>query len=64
MVYGRETSLADGLGQGSGDRESEPLLEVVLGFGFSRFISLCIQYSVCMYTCTPEEGLRSHYRWL
>ena len=20
--------------------------------------------SICMYTCVPEEGIRSHYRWL
>ena len=25
---------------------------------------LCIQYSVCMYACRPEESTRSHYRWL
>ena len=25
---------------------------------------LCIHYSDCMYACRPEEGTRSHYRWL
>ena len=28
------------------------------------FIYLFIMYSVCMYACMPEEGTRSHYRWL
>jgi hypothetical protein len=25
---------------------------------------LCKQRSACIYTCRPEEGARSHYRWL
>ena len=25
---------------------------------------LCIQYSVCVYVCRPEDGTRPHYRWL
>ena len=24
----------------------------------------CIQCSACMYACRPEEGIRTHYRWL
>ena len=31
---------------------------------FSNIYLLCIQCSVCMYTCRPEEGTRFHYRWL
>ena len=28
------------------------------------FIYFMYECSVCMYTCMPEEGIRSHYRWL
>ena len=33
-------------------------------FCFFYIYLLCIQYSVYMYACRPEEGTRSHYRWL
>lgn len=28
------------------------------------YCALSIQCSICMHTCRPEEGIRSHYRWL
>jgi len=30
------------------------------------FLKIYFMYecSICMYTCVPEEGIRSHYRWL
>lgn len=32
---------------------------------FLKIYLLCIQCSVCMmYPCRPEEGTRSHYKWL
>ena len=33
-------------------------------FFFLKIYLLCIQCSVCLYACWPEEGTRSHYRWL
>jgi len=31
---------------------------------FYKIYVLRIQRSTCMYMCKPEEGTRSHYRWL
>jgi hypothetical protein len=31
---------------------------------FVRFIYFTYEYSICMYTFMPEEGIRSHYKWL
>jgi hypothetical protein len=35
-------------------------------FSFLRFIYLfyVCKYSICMYTCMPEEGIGYQYRWL
>jgi hypothetical protein len=33
---------------------------------FILFLQIFLVYecSICMYTCEPEEGIRSHHRWL
>jgi hypothetical protein len=40
----------------------------IKGFGFLKHFKIYLFYvydsSICMYTCVPEEGIGSHYRWL
>ena len=41
-----------------------PIFIIFLLILFKNIYLLCIQYSVCVYVCRPEEGTRPHYRWL
>ena len=44
---------------------SEPFLQPLPFFLiFIYLFTLYTIYSVCVYVCRPEEGTRSHYRWL
>ena len=41
-----------------------PLVDSFLSFFFFKDLFMYNECSICMYTCMPEEGIRSHYRWL
>ena len=45
-----------------GERAGEMVQHFLLFFIFIYL--LCIQDSVCVYVCKPEDGTRPHYRWL
>ena len=54
---------------GTGPIHSTKAVSTLLNYGALIFIFLNkkkrhILCSVCMYTYKPEEGIRSHYRWL
>jgi hypothetical protein len=59
-------NLKRGINVGGDSQNHQRNLKFLLKILFIYFIYIFSVYecSICTFTCMPEEGARSHYRWL